>query len=406
MNDFHQRVAARTISLLITGTLVAACSSTQQGQIDYRSDARAKQSTLAEPPNLLDETADQRSLPPQGGETTLSAFERVQHAAPVVDNTVMPVVPGMHIQRDGSESWLVIDGRSPDEVWPQVRRFWQEQGFLLVQEDRSKGVMETDWNETHPKISDGLIRDTLTWATGNSYVTSERNKYRTRLETAPGGGTYVFISQKGLREALGGTDNETSSWVPKPNDPVLELDYLKRLMTTIGRAKPGVPDVQLANEASAAENAKKSGRGNKDVSAAEAESLAAQNVAFAAQQQPQITEQPAAQSELTLNAPPDRVWQSVGRALDRANFTVSSSDPANGVYTIDYVDPKDLRSEEQGFWSQLFHGHEEKKAKSYQMHVRAGNDGQTHVAILTDTGEVDTSRQAQQIMTLMQTQLR
>jgi outer membrane protein assembly factor BamC len=404
MNDFHQHVAARAIALLMTGTLVAACSSTPQGAIDYRSDAKAKQSTLAEPPNLLDETADQRSLPPQGGETTLSAFEHVQHAAPAVDNTVMPVVPGMHIQRDGSESWLVIDGRSPADVWPQVRRFWQEQGFLLVQDDRNRGVMETDWNETHPKISDGLIRDTLTWATGNSYVTSGRNKYRTRLEAAPGGGTYVFISQKGLRQELSGTDNETTSWVPRPNDPTLELDYLKRLMTTLGRAKQGVPDVQLADEASAAENAKKTR--HRSASAAEAESLAAQNVTFAAQQQPGITEQPAAQSELTLNEPPDRAWQSVARALDRANFTVASSDPGNGVYTIEYVDPKDLRSDEQGFWSQLFHGHEEKAAKSYQLHLRAASDGQTDVAILTDSGEVDTSRPAQQIMALLQMQLR
>ena len=48
--------------------------------------------------------------------------------------------------------------------------------------------METDWNETHPSINDGLIRSTLSKAMGNSYVTAERNKYRTRLEAAPNGG--------------------------------------------------------------------------------------------------------------------------------------------------------------------------------------------------------------------------
>ena len=58
----------------------------------------------------------------------------------------------MHIQRDGTESWLVIDNKTPDQVWPQIRRFWQEQGFLLVVDARDKGVMETDWNETHRRF--------------------------------------------------------------------------------------------------------------------------------------------------------------------------------------------------------------------------------------------------------------
>ncbi len=77
----------------------------------------------------------------------------------------------MHIQRDGTESWLVIDNKAPDQAWAQIRRFWQEQGFLLVVDQRDKGVMETDWNETHAQINDGLIRNTLSKAMGNSYVT-------------------------------------------------------------------------------------------------------------------------------------------------------------------------------------------------------------------------------------------
>ncbi|MDR5671039.1 outer membrane protein assembly factor BamC, partial [Burkholderia cenocepacia] len=97
---------------------------------------------------MLDVTADQRSLPPQGGATSLSALQQVQQAAPALD-TVAPAVAGMPIQRDGTESWLVIDGNQPAAIWPQVRRFWQEQGFLLVVDQRDKGVMETDWNETH-----------------------------------------------------------------------------------------------------------------------------------------------------------------------------------------------------------------------------------------------------------------
>ncbi|WP_213296389.1 outer membrane protein assembly factor BamC [Paraburkholderia sacchari] len=411
MSDFHQRLAARALALLMAGGLVAGCSSPTPGKIDYRSDAKAKQASLAVPPNLLDETGDQRSLPPQGGETSLSALKQVQAAAPPADQTqVLPQVPGMHIQRDGTESWLVIDNRTPDQVWPQVRRFWQEQGFLLVVDQRDKGVMETDWNETHPKINDGLIRNTLSWAMGNSYVTAERNKYRTRLETSPTGGTYIFISQKGLSEQLTGTNNDTTHWVPKPNDPALETEYLKRLMVTLGRAKPGVPDAQISAEADAKANA--NGKTPAKGADAAAAAVAAQNAAAAGQSAPSDTSSangPAGgqytSTELTLAEPYDRAWLRVGVALDRSNFTVDDRDRTKGIYYLRYVDPQDMSSAEQGFWSQLFHGHKDKVAKQYKLNVRAVTENQTRVSVVDDNGQVDSSRPAREIMSLVVGQL-
>ncbi len=416
MSDFHQRLAARAFALLMAGGLVAGCSSPTPGKIDYRSDAKAKQSSLAVPPNMLDETADQRSLPPQGGETSLSALKQVQSSAPAVDESseVLPQVPGMHIQRDGTESWLVIDSRTPDDVWAQVRRFWQEQGFLLVVDQRDKGLMETDWNETHPKINDGLIRNTLSWATGNSYVTAERNKYRTRLETSPTGGTYVFISQKGLSEQLSGTNNETSKWVPKPNDPALEQEYLKRLMVTLARAKPGVPDAQVAAEADAkaSDNAKTANGANGAASKADpaAAAIAAQNAAAVGQSPTATGSSKGAggatggqytSTELTLGEPYDRAWLRVGLALDRANFTVDDRDRSKGIYYVRYVDPQDMTSAEQGFWNQIFHGRKEKVAKQYKVNVRAVTENQTRVSVLDDSGQIDSSRPAREIMGLV-----
>lgn len=415
MSDFHQRLAIRAVALLMAGGLVAGCSAPSPTKIDYRSDSKAKESSLAVPPNMLDETPDQRSLPPQGGETSLSALKQVQSDAPPSDETqVLPQVPGMHIQRDGTESWLVIDSKTPDQVWAQVRRFWQEQGFLLVVDQRDKGVMETDWNETHPKLSDGIIRNTLSWATGNSYVTAERNKYRTRLETSPTGGTYIFISQKGLSEQLSGTNNDTSKWVPKPNDPALETEYLKRLMMTLARAKPGVPDAQIAAEADAKANGNAANAGAAKTAGGDAAAAAvvAQNVAAAGQQsgrgQSAADAGPSGHytsSELTLGEPYDRAWVRVGIALDRANFTVDDRDRGKGIYYLRYVDPKDMTSDEQGFWNQVFHGRKEKTAKQYKLNVRAVTENQTRVAVVDDKGEVDTSRPAQEIMSLVVSEL-
>jgi outer membrane protein assembly factor BamC len=418
MSDFHQRLAIRAVALLMAGGLVAGCSSPSPTKIDYRSDQKAKESSLAVPPNLLDETPDQRSMAPQGGETSLSSLKQVQTDAPPSDvNQVLPQIPGMHIQRDGTESWLVIDDKTPDQVWAQVRRFWQEQGFLLVVDQRDKGLMETDWNETRPKISDGIIRNSLTWAMGNSYVGAERNKYRTRLETSPAGGTYIFISQKGLGEQVSGTNDESSKWVPTPNDPALETEYLKRLMLSLSRAKPGVPDVQIADAATAQAQSKTAGAtGTKSAGPdSAAAAVAAQNVA-AAGQQAGTGEQPGkpggqaqanetgghyTSTELTLGESYDNAWLRVGHALDRANFTVDDSDRAKGIYYIRYVDPKDMTSDEQGFWNQVFHGRKEKEAKQYMLNVRAVTENQTRIAIVDDKGQVDTSRPAQEIMSLV-----
>src|ERR1700754_2407433 len=426
------RLTKRFAALLMAGGLVAGCGTSSPTKIDYKSDQKSKEVSLAVPPNMIDETADQRSLPPTTGQTSLSALQQVQSSAPP-DTAVVPSVSGMHIQRDGTESWLVVDSESPDQVWPQVRRFWQEQGFLLVVDDRKRSVMETDWNETHPAINDGLIRSTLSKAMGNSYVTAERNKYRTRLEAAPNGGTYVFVSQKGLREQLTGANNDSSTWAAKPNDPALEAEYLKSLMASLVQAQAGgnpsgapgdIQNVALSpagaqtapNVAAGAAAGANAGAGAAGATSAPA-ATAAQNVALAAQT-PTADERaasgnggvsgPSAQfsnSELMLGEPYDRAWLRVGLALDRSNFTVDDRDRAKGIYFVRYVDPKDMTSAEQGFWSQVFHGRKEKVAKQYRVNVRAITPNQTRVAVIDDKGTVDTSSQATQIMSLMIDQL-
>ena len=400
------RLTKRFAAVLATGALVAGCSSPSPTKVDYKSDSKSKGVSLAVPPNMLDETADQRSLPPQGGATSLSALQQVQQAAPSTDVVAPPVV-GMHIQRDGTESWLVIDSRKPAEIWPQVRRFWQEQGFLLVVDQRNKGVMETDWNETHPQINDGLIRSVISKAMGNSYVTAERNKFRTRLDAAPNGGTYVFISQKGMREALTGPANDSSKWEPKPNDPALETEYLKRLMAVLGqnelRARNGEPLIAADDSPAAKPKEEKA-----DAKAAKkAAAIAAQNVALASQgPSDTMSAEPGSPTEVTLGEPYDRSWLRVGLALDRANFTIDDRDRTKGLYFVRYVDPKDLSAAEQGFWSQVFHGKKEKLAKQYRVNVKALTVDQTRVAVVDANGAIDMSSPARQIMALLSTQLR
>jgi outer membrane protein assembly factor BamC len=388
MKIVDYRFTLRIVALVAATGLVAGCATSDPQAIDYRSSTKSKAPVLATPPNMADEAPDQRSLPPVGGETSLSSFKQVQQTATPPD-TVLPPVPGMHIERDGTQRWLVIENQSPEELWPEIRRFWQEQGFLLVVDARERGIMETDWNETRPQISQDLIRNTLSKALSNSYVAGERNRYRTRLETAPNGGTYVFISQKGMHEVLTGQDNSGTKWTDKANEPGLEAEYLKRLMAVLAldNARSAQPEGTSASALAPA--VASTGRQARE------ERMRSGMTAPAR----------ATTMEINLAEPYDSAWTQVGAALDRSNFTVDQRDPTHGLYYVRYVDPTDLSSAKQGFWNQIFHGKKEKVAKQYKVNVRALTESQTRVAIIDDQGQVEDSPQARQIMSLLAGQL-
>ncbi|MBW4947641.1 hypothetical protein KZW06_29210, partial [Klebsiella pneumoniae] len=130
-----------------------------------------------------------------------------------------------------------------------------------------------------------------------------RNKYRTRLDSAPNGGTYVFISQKGMREAITGSNNDSSKWEAKPNDPALETEYLKRLMAVLAqneqRAKNGEPPIANIkdNTVPAAKDKKAD-----DASSKAAAAIAAQNVSRTSAQGNDAADA-AVPSEVTLGEP-------------------------------------------------------------------------------------------------------
>jgi outer membrane protein assembly factor BamC len=373
--------------------VAAGCSAPTPGAIDYQTTTkppRAKEALLAVPPDLTKIAPDQRFEPPSGGQASLSTYQRVEQTAPPVETApaVLPAARGMRIERDGSQRWLVVNDAAPDTLWPRIRQFWLAQGFVLVVDAKNRGVMETDWRESRAKLDLGLVRNTLSKAMDNSYVAAERNRFRTRLEQAPGGGTYVFLTQQGMHEVLTGTLNESTRWADKPNDPALEAEYLSRLMLalqgkgdekTVSAMAPAAATPPVATPAAPGAAA----------------AVAASDVSTAKE----------GGNELVLAESYDRAWLRVGLALDRTNFTVDDRDRTHGLYYIRYVDPNDRSSAEQGFWSQVFHGRKEKVAEQYRINVRAVTENRTRIAVVDEAGKLQSSRQATQIIDLLEAQL-
>lgn len=389
-----RRAYAGLAAVTVAAGLLAGCGSVNPNAIDYKSSGAPPQNnSLQAPPDLVS-SVNMHARPPASGTADLATLPQV---AGTVNHpeAVLPPVPGMSIQRDGTARWLVVKNRSFDQLWPEVRKFWEEQGFLLVVDNRNSGVMETDWNETHAQVDLDLVRGLLSKALDNAYVTGERNKYRTRFEKGPDGSIYIFISQKGMHEVVSGVNHDSSTWEVRPNDPGLEAIYLTRLMDSLGRQESGGP-VAVAAAPAAASGAKALPQITRPAGAPDASG--ADLIAKGAP--------PVVDHQITLPESYDRVWLRTGLALDRANFTVDDRNRETGIYSIRYVDPTDMSVEEQGFWHQVFHGKKEKKALNFRVNVKALTETSTRVALVNDAGAVLNTAQADRILHLIADQMR
>lgn len=376
--------AVRFAALLVVIQL-AACGAIglETKKVDYKSAAKAP--TLETPPDLIAPARDDRfAVPDIGGRgtATFSAYanERTENKA-TKNSEVLPQVAKARIERSGSQRWLVVQG-TPDKHWDVVREFWQETGFLIKTEVPEAGVIETDWAENRAKIPQDFIRNVLGRVIDSLYSTAERDKFRTRLE--PGlepGTTDIFISHRGMYEIFVSEGKDQTRWQPRPADPDLEAEMLRRLMVRFGAEEQRAKLAVTAPPERAAERA-------------------------------QIVRGADGAGTLQVKENFDRAWRRVGLALDRVGFTVEDRDRSKGLYFVRYVDPEaDLASKKdgEGWLASLnpFKGKGEDKASrmQYRIHVGEETDVST-VRVLSREGGADNSEIAGRILSLLHEQLK
>ena len=380
-----------TIPALLLVAALAGCKTAadllEGKKIDYKS-ASAQLPTLEIPPDLTTPTRDNRYVvEPSTSSATLSGYQadRAQQAKTgAINSGVLPAVAKMRVERAGSQRWLVVD-ETPEKIWPLVRDFWQENGFLIALSLPEAGVMETDWAENRAKIPQDFLREFLGKILEQLYSTAERDKFRTRLERREEGGTEIFISHRGMIEQVRNLSGPTAQsgpggvWTPRPADPELEAEFLRRLMVRLGygddRAKQ-----QVATSAEApARAAIQAGIGGFEM--------------------------------LEVYEPFDRAWRRVGLALDRVGFTVEDRDRQKGQYFVRYADAdSDMKRKdaEKGFLSKLaFWKSDDKgvKAEQYRVHIRQFG-GKCVVQVLNKDGAAENSQTTKRIVTLLHDQLK
>ena len=187
---------------------------------------------LEVPPDLSSPNPNDRYAVPDTNSATLSDLKQGQPAGAGTP-AILPQPDKAYIERAGSQRWLVVDA-PPEKVWPVVKEFWQETGFIVVSENQETGIMETDWAENRAKIPQGWVRNVLGKVMDQAYSSPERDKYRTRLERGQKAGTTeVFVSHRGMYEMYVNDANMRQTgrtvWQPRAADPELEAEMLRRL---------------------------------------------------------------------------------------------------------------------------------------------------------------------------------
>jgi outer membrane protein assembly factor BamC len=346
-------------------------------RVDYKSAGKAP--TLEVPPDLTQLQRENRYAIPDAdrGTATASGYNLQQGASPSTAPVVAPKsTPDMRIERTGNQRWLVIN-QAPEVLWPKIKDFWQDSGFLISLESPQTGLMETDWAENRAKIPQDFIRNTIGKALDSLYSTGERDKFRTRLERAQDGSTEIFISHRGAQEVLVGQQKDGTVWTPRPADPELEAEFLSRLMARLG--------VEGARAKAVVANA--------TIQPARAKLVKGSNGGY-----------------VEVDESFERAWRRVGLALDRVGFTVEDRDRTQGLYFVRYVDQglDAQNTSQKGFFSRLFSGSSNDKGKAAQRYrVAVKSSGETsQVAVLNNEGRQETSQTADRILSLLSEQLK
>lgn len=375
------KFAVMRLTLCSLLVVLAACSGIgiDSKKIDYKSSS-AKVPTLEIPPDLTSPTRDDRfAVPDVAGKGTATFSTYAGERSPQArgqQSDVLPQVDKARVERSGNQRWLVVSGR-PDQLWDQVKDFWQETGFVIKIDMPDVGVMETDWAENRAKIGDDGLRKLLGGVLDSLYSTSERDKFRTRFEKGVEPGTVdIFISHRGMYETY--TDrSDNTMWQPREADPELEAEMLRRLMVRLGSDQK---------------------RAESEISAAKQKPV----------DRAKLSRSADGAGTLEVQESFDRAWRRVGLALDRVGFTVEDRDRSKGLYFVRYVDPEtDGQKKSDGFLSKLafWKGSAPNPQIKYRIYLK-NNGAVTTVQVLSSEGGVDQSETSKKILTLLYEQLK
>lgn len=366
------------------GTKKTTAEDATYGSGSNNSSAAAVSQKLAVPPDLITPSRDPRFVDPDVGKatTTYSAYTKGVAATPKAQEAaaaaatpsaeaVIPNFSKVRVERAGSQRWLVVPG-TPDQVWQQLRQFWADNGFDIKIDKPNEGIMETEWAENHAKLPMGTIQGFLSNVAGFVYSTGELDKFRTRIEkSSQDGMVEVYISHRGLEEMVQDTGTK---WKPRPIDPDLEVQFMRRFALRFGVDKQAlkqvVPDDAAANAPGSVQ-------------------LAHAFLVDGGQR-------------LEVDGALDKVWRQVGLALDRTGVVVEDRDRSANTYYVRYLDTREDPQIGKSWFSKLaFWNKKEVGTDQFRVVLTAPSKTTVSISILDRTGKPVTGDTGNEILKLL-----
>ena len=386
------KVLTRILALSMLTAVTAGCGTVKnikeeflpdKKKVDYR-EAR-EEPTLEIPPDLTSSSIDDGlvipDITPTSGSASISDYNRERTGRQTIRTAaVLPKQDNIRLARDNNSRWLVIKG-SAEQVWPRLREFFLQNGFLIKREDPRIGIIETDWAENRADIPQDFITRNISKLFESIYSAATRDKYRIRLEDGSEvGTTELYLTHRGAEEVVDQGTGSSTLWRPRASDPELEVEMLRRITVFFGVEENKARNL-FASRKNRIERAQLSRDGSGLASLSVKEGFA-------------------------------RAWRRTGLALDRIGFTVEDRDRSRGLYYVRYIDPlKDSNAKkEKGILDKLtfniFSGDDSVQDKSTYLVSLKETGEKTNVTVLDDKGKLEKSSTAFRILTLLHEQLR
>lgn len=341
-------------------------------KIDYKKSEATN--ALAIPPDLSAVDRDDELMVPDIAPTstaTYSDYARERNGAvPLAashDPKVLPVPQNVQLHREGQLLWLVVDGE-PDTHWAKIKKFFEDNGFTLAVDNPQIGVLETAWAENRADIPQDVIRRTIGKVFEALYSAATRDQYRVRVERGRQAGTSeIYLTHRGMQEVSQG---DSFVWVPRPTEPELEAEMLKRLMVSLG------------------------------IQEDRAQTVAGQ--ALQPAEQPKIAQlgKDAGQAWIDIAQDFPQAWRLTGVALDRTGFTVEDRDRSQGIYYVRSV--ASAVSGEKGLLDKLAFWRSEEKYQNRELRFSVATVGTaSQVRVLDKDGKPIAAEHAEQLLKLL-----
>ena len=266
----------------------------------------------------------------------LSDYQKQASARNNISDRVLTSSSSVRIERSGETRWIATT-LPADYVWTRAVQLFQEVGLPIETQNPEAGILESGWAENRADVPDSWIRQLLKSTLDSAFSSPTRDKFRIRLERAPKGEVFVYVTHYGMKDQTSGRDNEFHRWVDRPRDSELEAEMISRLVAKLGVSNP--KEVQNAN--------------------------------------PMIMEETG--TGVVINRALQPVWSQVGNILDDgATFKIESQNSQEHSYMVLQRDPNKTKGGGIKFW-------QSKEPVYYRFKVTLRADGKDRTAINIDS---------------------